>query len=148
MKLKIRLNNAKKQQVSKELIDRGIEISEDTDLILTEDDYHGGQIYWKAGTDTVILPLSDILYIESLGKNIYVHTHHKILTTNTRIYILEQNLPNDQFIRISHSTIIKKNAIKKIRPTLSQKFYLTLNNGDTVDVTRTYYYKFKDYYGI
>ena len=25
---------------------------------------------------------------------------------------------------------------------------LTLKNGDIVDVTRTYYYKFKEYYGV
>ena len=71
-----------------------------------------------------------------------------IFTTNIRIYVFEQTLLNDQFIKISHSAIIRKNAIKRIKSALSQKFYLTLNNGDIVDVTQTYYYKFKDYYGI
>ena len=82
------------------------------------------------------------------GENIYIHTNDKIFTTNIRIYVFEQTLLNDQFIRISHSVIIRKNAIKRIKSALSQKFYLTLNNGDIVDVTQTYYYKFKDYYGI
>lgn len=148
MKIKLRLSNAKKNQVTEELTSMGVEITENSDLILTEDGYYGGELYCKDDTDTVIVILSDILYIESLGKDIYVHTINKNFTTTTRLYVLEQKLPNEQFLRISNSVIIRKNAIQRIRPGLSQKFYLTLKNGDTVDVTRTYYYIFKEYYGI
>ncbi|WP_167957979.1 LytR/AlgR family response regulator transcription factor [Anaerosporobacter faecicola] len=148
MKIKLRLSNARKDQLAEDLSNRGIEITENSDLILTEDGYYGGELYCKEGTDTVIVAHPDILYIESLGKDVYVHTINKSFTTTTRIYVLEKNLPNEQFVRISNSVIIRKNAIQRIRPGFSQKFYLTLKNGDTVDVTRTYYYRFKEYYGI
>ena len=69
-------------------------------------------------------------------------------TTTFRVYELEKKLPDELFIRISNSVIINRNAIKRVTPALSQKFYLTLKNGDKVDVTRTYYCRFKDYYGI
>lgn len=65
-----------------------------------------------------------------------------------RLYVLEKALPPELFVRISNSVIINRNAIRKIRPALSQKFYLTLKNGAVVDVTRTYYVRFKEYYGI
>ena len=68
--------------------------------------------------------------------------------TKYRIYQLEKLLPLDKFIRISNSIIIKKNSIRYIKPALNCRFYLTLTNGDVVDVTRTYYYKFKEFYGI
>jgi two-component system response regulator LytT len=148
MKLKLRLSHTKKKQVEEELTQMGVEITEDSEFILTEDGYRGGELYCKDDTDTVILKTEEILYIESSGKEIYVHTKNKKFTTTTRLYVLEQQLPTEQFVRISNSVIIRKNAIQRIRPALSQKFYLTLKNGDMVDVTRSYYYKFKDYYGI
>jgi DNA-binding LytR/AlgR family response regulator len=148
MKIKLRLSHEKKKQVEDELTQMGVEITEDSDLILTEDGYCNGELYCKDDTDTVVLTMDEILYIESSGKEIYVHTKNKKFTTTTRLYVLEQYLPSDQFVRISNSVIIRKNAIQRIRPALSQKFYLTLKNGDMVDVTRSYYYKFKDYYGI
>lgn len=148
MKLKLRLSNEKRHKVTEELTNMGVEITEDSDLILTEDGYHEGELHCKDDTDIIIVPFSDIVYVESLGKEIFVHTKDKRYTTSTRIYVLEQNLPRDQFLRISNSVIIQRNSILKIRPALTQKFYLTPKNGDTVDVTRTYYYKFKEYYGI
>jgi two-component system response regulator LytT len=148
MKLKLRLSHTKKKQVEEELIQMGVEITEDSEFVLTEDGYCGGEMYCKDDTDTVILKIEEILYIESSGKDIYVHTKNKKFTTTTRLYVLEQQLPAEQFVRISNSVIIRKNAIQRIRPAFSQKFYLTLKNGDMVDVTRSYYYKFKDYYGI
>ena len=148
MLIKIRLGNEKKKQVTEELESLGVTISEDAELILTEDGYNEGELYCRDDTDRVVVPFSDILYIESVGKDVYVHSNNKKYTTTTRIYVLEQNLPSELFLRISNSVIISRNSIKRIRPGLSQKFYLTLENGDSVDVTRTYYYKFKDYYGI
>lgn len=88
------------------------------------------------------------MYIESLEKDILVHTAKKTFTTSARLYVLEGMLPAEQFIRISNSVIIEKSSIERIRPALSQKFYLILKNGDTVDVARSYYYRFKEYYGI
>jgi DNA-binding LytR/AlgR family response regulator len=38
--------------------------------------------------------------------------------------------------------------IKSIRPALTQKFLLTLSDGSKVDVTRTYYYIFKEFLGL
>lgn len=148
MRIKLRLGNGKKERVAEELARMGVEITEDSDLILTEEGYCGGELHCKEDTDIVLVPLSEVLYIESLGKDVFVHTKGRRYTTAARLYALEQNLPGEQFVRISNSVIIRKNAIRKIRPALSQKFHLTLINGDAVDVTRTYYYKFKDEYGI
>jgi two-component system response regulator LytT len=139
MKIKLQLSNAKRIQVTEMLKRMGVEITEDSDLILTEEGYHGGELYCKDDKDIVIIPLSDVLYIESLGKDVFVHTNKKRFTTETRIYVLEQKLPSDQFVRISNSVIIRRDSIMRIRPTLTQKYNLTLKNGDIVDVTRTYY---------
>lgn len=148
MKIKLRLNKGTEKNVRSELEQKQIEISEDTNLILTEDDYHAGQLACKDDGDTVIVLLEDICFIESIGKEVWVNTLTKKYRTTLRLYQLDQILPEKDFIRISNSVIIQRNSIKRIKPALSCKFYLTLKTNDTVDVTRTYYYKFKEFYGI
>ena len=148
MKIKLRLNQSTKESIIDELEEKSIEITDDASLILTEEDYTGDSIECRDEEGIVILDTEDICYMESVGHDVYVNTLDKRYKTKYRIYQLEKMLPSDDFIRISNAVIIKKNAISHIKPALSCKFYITLKNGDMVDVTRTYYYKFKEFYGI
>ena len=148
MKLKLRLNKSTIDFVQEELLKKEIEIAEDAKLILTEEDYTGETIECKDAEGIVYVNTEDICYMESVGHDVYVHTNDRKYRTKYRIYQLEGLLPPDRFIRISNSIIIKRNAIRHIKPALSSKFYLTLKTGDVVDVTRTYFHKFKEFYGI
>lgn len=148
MKIKLRLNKSTEESIRKKLKEKNIEVSEESKLILTEEDYVGDTIACKDEEGLVFVPTESICYMESMGHEVYVCTNEKKYKTQYRIYQLEQILPPDRFIRISNSVIIKRNSIRHIKPALSCKFYLTLTNGDFVDVTRTYYYKFKEFYGI
>lgn len=148
MRLRLRLNRDTEEQVKEELKKREIEISEDASLILTEENYYDKRIFCKDEQGTAIVSLNKICHIESLGHDVYVYTMDKKFKTELRIYQLASLLPPEQFIRISNSVIIQRNSINHIRPGLSCKFFLTLKNGAQVDVTRTYYYKFKEFYGI
>lgn len=106
MKLKLRLSKNREKEICDELVSMGVTISEDADLILTEENFHKGELLCKDETDKIVVELSDILYIESIGKIVYVHTKDKIYTTNSRIYELDSLLPDNSFLRISNSVII------------------------------------------
>ena len=148
MQVKLRVNPDRREAVGRELTELGIEISEEADLILTEENYREGELLCRKDEEQILVPMEDILYVESLGKEVLVHTGEDTYATAMRLYVLERTLPPEQFIRISNSVIIHRNAIRKIRPALSQKFHLTLKNDAVVDVTRSYYARFRDYYGI
>ncbi len=148
MRIKLKLNPDRMESTRNELVALGIEISETADLILTEENYNEGKLLCRKDDDRFLVSIEDIIYIETLGKDVLVYTENGRYSTAVRLYVLERTLPAEKFIRISNSVIINRNAIKKIRPALSQKFYLTLRNDAVVDVTRSYYIRFKDYYGI
>lgn len=148
MRIKLRLNKTTQESIQGELTEKNIEISEESKLILTEEDYIGDTLECRDEEGIVIVNTENICYMESVGHDVYVYADNMQYKTRLRIYQLEKLLPSDIFIRISNSIIIKKNSIRHIKPALSCKFYLTLTNGDVVDVTRTYYYKFKEFYGI
>lgn len=44
----------------KELLKLGVEITEDTDLILTEEYYQRGELLCRDGDDTVVVPFQEI----------------------------------------------------------------------------------------
>ncbi len=148
MRIKLKLSKKNEEAVAKELTAAGIEISDQGEFVLTEENDWDQRLRCKDGADTVIVPIQDICYMESIGHNVFVCTDSNRYKTELRIYQLEALLPEDLFIRISNSVIIRRNSIERIRPALSCKFILHLTNGDVVDVTRTYYYKFKEFYGI
>ena len=148
MRVKLRLGEGQTAEVAAELAALGIEIDDDADLVLTEENYRADHLVCKDGADTVVVPLDDIHYIEARGHDVLVNTADAQYKTAQRIYQLEAELPPERFIRISNAVIIARGSIKRIRPGLSSKFYLTLKCGAAVDVTRTYFYKFKEFYGI
>ena len=148
MRVKLCLGEERAAEVASELAALGIEIDDDADLILTEEGFRADRLICKDGADTVIVPFEDIHYIEARGHDVLVNTADAQYKTDRRIYQLEAELPPESFVRISNAVIIARDSIKRIRPGLSAKFYLTLKCGATVDVTRTYFHKFKEFYGI
>ena len=64
------------------------------------------------------------------------------------MYELESLLDPNKFLRVSKSVIIARKHVKKIRPSLSMKYILTMSDGTLVDVTRSYYSDFRRFFGI
>ena len=83
-----------------------------------------------------------------MGHDIIIHATDGTYNSAERLKALEQVLPADRFLRISNSAIVNLKKIKRIESSLLQKFILHLTNGSKVDVTRSYYYIFRERIGI
>ena len=94
------------------------------------------------------ISVDDIFFIESMGHDILLHTRDDIYNSSERLKSLEVILDPDKFLRISNSVIVNLKQVKRIESSLMQKFILHLTNGSKVDVTRGYYYIFRDKLGI
>ncbi len=102
----------------------------------------------KVSNERVILPVEDIAYIETFGHSVEVHTKDKTYQALDRLYKIVNLLDPDKFLRISNSVVIARDKVKKVPHMLSMKFILTMTDGRNVDVTRSCYYIFKEYFGI
>lgn len=151
MKIRLAVREERYEELRKELEEKGIEIDEASDLVLSETgkypDYLSVREADAEGRRRHI-PTEDILYIESLGHTVEVHGKAKTYETTERIYQLQNLLDPKIFLRISNSVIVNRSKIRHITPTFSQKFILTMEDGSRVDVTRSYYYEFKKAIGI
>lgn len=150
IRIKILVSEVRYNEIEKELVEKGFTIDEDADLILTEKDLFVNHLIVRTNRDNerVRIPTNEIIIVESFGHDIVIKTAQGQFKTNERLYQLERLLNPEQFLRVSNSVIIAKNKIKRITPTLSSKFILTMSNSQTVDVTRSYYGIFKDHLGI
>ena len=150
MKVKLAVSNERHDEIKKMLAERGIETDDSSDLILSESNRFPDNLTVKDTTANVriILPVEDISYIETYGHSVEVHTRDKTYQAMDRLYKIVNLLDPNKFLRISNSVVINSDKVKKITSTLSMKFILTMSDGKIVDVTRSYYYIFKEYFDI
>lgn len=71
-------------------------------------------IFIKSGASQLRLPLSDILYIESLGNYVQFITDAKKITSRLTMSEAETLVPSSDFIRIHRSYIAAKRHISRI----------------------------------
>ena len=150
MKVKLVVSNEHYEEIKGFLLNHGIEIDDDADLVLSENNRFPDNIVVKVAitNERVVLPVEEIAYIETYGHTVEVHTKDNTYQAMDRLYKIVNLLNPEKFLRISNSVVISKDKVKKISTTLSMKFILTMINGKKVDVTRSYYYIFKDSFGI
>lgn len=150
MKIKLAVSKQRYAEVETTLTQCGLEIDDNADFTLSENNRYIDRFLVRdsLSDDRVFLPVDEIVLIEAFGHTMEVCTQDKSYQVSDRLYRILDMLNPDNFLRISNSVIIARNKVKSISPTLSMKFILTMQNGKKVDVTRSYYYFFKEYFGI
>src|SRR5688572_3669527 len=71
-------------------------------------------IYLRVDRKMHKIPVSEIMYIESLDEYVKVHVKGKFLITRESISMLENKLPADLFVRIHRSFLISSKAVTSI----------------------------------
>lgn len=146
MKLKVILD--KNDPIMEELRKLNIEIDENSEYVLSKREMNLNYLSAKDGDQTFYISIGDIVYIDSMGHDVMIHTMDGTYVTRERLKTLEMMLDPDEFLRVSNSAIVSIKDIRRIEASILQKFILHMANGDKVDVTRSYYYIFKDRFNI
>lgn len=144
MRVKLIANDKHYAELKRELVSLGIEIDDTSNLILQEANAWLDHLICRRGDELHRVDTKDIIYIESLSRDIFVHTLQGEYKAGERLWQLNIQLNPKKFLRISNSVIVSTEQIKSIKPALSQKFLLTMTDGSKVDVTRTYYHSFRE----
>ncbi|MCT4621657.1 MAG: LytTR family transcriptional regulator DNA-binding domain-containing protein [Marinisporobacter sp.] len=75
-----------------------------------------------------MLDLEDIIYFESLNKNIKIRTQEKFYYTKYPLSYFEQKLPDDYFCRIHRSFIVNLMKIEGFRKKINYTYDISLKN--------------------
>lgn len=98
--------------------------------------------------NTYIVSPNDIFYIESVDKKTFIYTEDKVLSTEKRLYELEEILDNRDYFRCSKSVIINLNKVVKLKPEITRNILATLSNDEVVVISRRYATELKKLLGI
>ncbi len=71
-------------------------------------------VFVKDGTKLVKIRLKDILYVEGMKDYVTIYTTDQKVTSLQRLKSMEEQLPDNQFVRIHHSYIVNMAAIDSI----------------------------------
>ena len=150
MKIRLNVSDECYAELEKRLLDAGFVIDDEAELIITEKERFSSYIAVKTENgEKVRVKSDDIIIIESFGHDVVVHSSDgKSYYAFDRLYQLAAGLDNTKFLRVSNCAIIAKAHVKKIKPSISMKFILTMSDGSMVDVTRSYYNSFREFFGI
>ena len=148
MKVKIVCREERYKMYEEMLVKGGFIISNDASLLFKEEDLEPNQIIGKYNNRYEMIKLEDIIYIESYGHDIILHTLNREYTIKEKLYEIEGMYEKRGFIRINKSIVVNKDQIQSIKPSINTKFTLLMNNHSKLIVTRSYYYKFKKFIGF
>lgn len=105
-------------------------------------------IQCRSGEQQFFVDVKEVVFIESLAHDILIHTGGEVYNSRESLRYYETILDSELFLRISNSCIINRKKIRRIESSILQKFVLHMSDGSKVEVTRSYYYHFKDVFGI
>lgn len=95
-------------------------------------------VFYKGDTE-FYMPLNEVLFMETDGNAIQVHTRDDIYQTRYKLYELEELLPG-QFMRVSKSAILNTSHVYSITKNLSSSSVVQFRNmHKQVYVSRMYY---------
>ncbi len=96
------------------------------------------QLTAKKGDSTCLLDLSKIYYIEALERCTFIYTDSDVYESDLKLYELEAQLSQYNFIRVSKNTICSLQKIKNLKSEVDRKIKITMENGYQIIASRMY----------
>jgi two-component system LytT family response regulator len=97
----------------------------------------------KDGGRTTWIPQDEIEWIDAAGDYMCVHSGGETHIMRMTMKMLEATLDSEYLHRIHRSTIVNIHQVKQMRAHINGEYFLTLNGGHTVKLSRTYKDKLK-----
>lgn len=135
MKVSIRnISRKEDEQVILECVEMTKDFEDVREYVLMKGNILNGYIH-----DTAYqLNLSDILYFEAVGDQVFAYTAEEIYGVKKRLYELEAAYQDRKFVRCSKSVLVNLMQIESFRPALDSRFFARMKNGEDIIVSRMY----------
>ena len=151
MKVRLDVSENSISEIRERLEKAGFEVTENDDeqFVMHERNLHASYLAVKDEKGNRIhLPVEEVIYAESFGHNIEVICEKGRFQCAETLRRLTEMLDPTLFLRISNSTIINRRHLKEIIPGFAMKFRLRMSDGSLVEVTRSYYQAFREFFRI
>lgn len=96
----------------------------------------------------VMVEPNSVYYFESVDDKVFAYCESKVYEIKRKLYELEKQFENTDFLRISKSVIVNLSKINKLTPSFSGRLEALLNNGERAVISRQYVPVLKKKLGI
>ena len=103
--------------------------------------YHH-KLIGKGERGELIFSLEDVYYFESVDKKTFACLAHEVLKIEVNLTELEHAYDEYGFIRVNKSMVLNIYKINSLKSELNMKVIAILNNGEKVQINRSYKIKF------
>ena len=101
----------------------------------------------RDGGSTTWIPQEEIDWIDAAGDYMCVHSKGETYILRMTMKKLEQELDPDVLQRVHRSTIVNVSQVREMQSHINGEYFLTLNNGHTIKLSRSYKDKLKFFGG-
>ncbi len=138
----------KKPDEEDEIIIKCGELDEDLRMLLDRLKNHRQKFNFQKDSKIVFVPLTDILYFESVDDKVFAYTESDVLETKLKLYQLEGEYLNNNFFRANKAVIVNLSKIESLSPAFGGRFEAVLKNGYKVIISRNYVSALKTLLGL
>ena len=121
-----------------EIIIRAPHLNNDIERIVAMMRMIDMQIAVRRDNETYLLETDKILYVEAVDRKTFVYTNADTYESELKLYELEQQLIERDFLRISKQSLVNLRKIKSLKTDVNRKIRITLQNGEQIVVSRMY----------
>jgi two-component system LytT family response regulator len=111
-----------------------------------ETSQYSDRIAIKDGSSTTFVPVKDIDWVDAAGDYMCVHVNGQTHIMRTTMKELEAQLDPNIFQRVHRSTIVNLHRVEKVSSHINGEFHLTLSNGSSLKMSRSYKDKVKHFF--
>ena len=96
----------------------------------------------------VKLAAKDVLYFEAVDNKVFAYTGKGVYEVRKKLYEIEKEYADTDFLRISKSAVVNVAKIAYIRPLINGRFEAKLKNEEKIVINRQYVIELKKKLGI
>ena len=121
-----------------ELILNYLELNEEIEGILAFMRKEGKHLIGWKDKEQVVIPLGDLLYMESVDGKTFAYTEAEVYRVNYSLLQLEMLLQDVKFFRCSKSMIMNIDRVVSLKSLSSNRIDAVMRNGEHIIISRTY----------
>lgn len=95
-------------------------------------------LHLKDGHRLLRVPAEEIAWIDAAGDYLCIHTGAQTLVVRGTMKEMEERLDPRRFARIHRSTLVAVERVRELHPHLNGEYFLHLDNGHKLKLSRTY----------
>lgn len=89
-------------------------------------------------TGITMLPTADVYYFEAVDSKVFAYCEKQVYEIRKKLYELEEELANTDFLRISKSTIVDLSKVQHLSAAFNGRLEANLKNGEKIIISRQY----------